>query len=245
VNGALPLVDCFRVTESPPECLMAMMKSRHFIAIWTLKNIIKFSNPVRIQPHQIFWLKVIIHTVALAYAGVFYFWAITDELGADPVKAIIHFTGMGALNLLLLTLTVSPAARYFKQPALIKLRRLLGLYCFTYAILHVSNYLLFDLQLAFDTLLQDIIKRPYITVGFISLIILTVLALTSPKFIQQTLGKSWLTIHKAIYPCILLVCLHFVWSVKAFEAEPVIYAGISTALLCLRNNRMRQKLLKK
>ncbi|XOV78300.1 MAG: protein-methionine-sulfoxide reductase heme-binding subunit MsrQ [Aestuariibacter sp.] len=200
---------------------------------------------MRIQQHHIFWIKVAIHLIALTYLGVFYYWAFTDNLGADPVKAIIHFTGMGALNLLLMTLTVSPVSRYFRQPALIKIRRLLGLYCFSYATLHFSNYLLFDLQLAFETLLEDIIERPYITVGFTSLLILFALAITSPKAMQKKLGKHWLSLHKAIYPCILLVCLHFLWSVKSLNAEPLIYIALATLLLLFRYKPIQRKLLKK
>ncbi|WP_338292757.1 protein-methionine-sulfoxide reductase heme-binding subunit MsrQ [Planctobacterium marinum] len=178
----------------------------------------------------------------MGFILTWYYWAFTDQLGADPVKTIIHFTGMGALNLLLLTLLVSPAARYLKQAQLVKLRRLFGLYCFTWALLHVSNYIVFDLQMAFDTLLQDIIKRPYITVGFAAFIALLALAITSNQFSQKKLNKRWHSLHKIIYPASLLIALHFIWSVKALDLEPVIYWLLLLVLLATRTRFVQRRL---
>lgn len=200
---------------------------------------------IRIKQSHIFGLKVLIHTVSLSFLGIYYYWAFTDSLGADPVKAIIHFTGMGALNLLVLTLLVSPTAKYLKQGNLIKVRRLLGLYSFSYAVLHITNYVAFDLQMAFDTLLADIIKRPYITVGFAAFILMLLLALTSPKLLQRRMGKSWQKLHNWIYLVILLACTHFIWSVKALDLEPIIYFVVAISLLCTRRRLLEGKLLKK
>lgn len=199
---------------------------------------------LRLTPRHILLLKLFIHIIALSYLIYHYVAAFSDQLGADPVKAIIHFTGMGALNLLILTLAVSPMAMFFKQPQLMKVRRLLGLYSFTYALFHLSNYLLFDLQLDFATLLEDIIERPYITVGFTAILILTALAVTSPKKIQQQMGKSWSRLHKFVYAAAILTALHFIWSVKSLTIEPFAYATMLAILLSMRNRAVQKKLLK-
>ncbi|MCC2604227.1 protein-methionine-sulfoxide reductase heme-binding subunit MsrQ [Planctobacterium marinum] len=200
---------------------------------------------LRVTPKSIVQLKIVIHVTNLAFILTWYYWAFTDALGADPVKALIHFTGMGAINLLLLTLLVSPIARFTRQPQWIKIRRLLGLYSFTWAVLHLSNYVVFDLQLAFDTLLEDIIKRPYITVGFSAFLILTSLAVTSPRAMQRTLGKRWQKLHNLIYPASLLVILHFIWSVKSFDPEPILYALLLLLMLSTRFKVVQQRLFSK
>lgn len=197
---------------------------------------------IRISAKHITTIKIITHALNLGFIVTWYYWAFTDQLGADPVKSIIHFTGMGALNLLLLTLLVSPTARYFKQAQLIKLRRLLGLYSFFWATLHLSNYLVFDLQLAFDTLVEDIIKRPYITVGFTAFVILMVLAITSNQLSQRKLRKRWQSLHKLIYPGSLLIALHFIWSVKALDPEPIVYWLLLLALLAIRIGFVQRRL---
>lgn len=180
-----------------------------------------------------------IHLLNLGFIGTWYYWAFTDNLGADPVKSIIHFTGMGALNLLVLTLLVSPLAKFSKQAGLIKVRRLLGIYSFVWALLHFVNYLIFDLQLAFSTLLEDIVKRPYITVGFTALIVLLALAITSTKHIQRKMRQNWQKLHNLIYPASLLIALHFIWSVKSLDPEPLIYWIVLIALLYFRTDKLR------
>lgn len=192
-----------------------------------------------LTPFYIKWLKVLIHILNMGFIGTWYYWAFTDNLGADPVKSIIHFTGMGAINLLGLSLLVTPLAKFTRQASFLKIRRLLGLYCFTWAVLHFGNYLVFDLQLAFSTLLEDIIKRPYITVGFIALLILISLALTSTRTIQRKMGKSWQKLHNFIYPASLLVALHFIWSVKSLDYEPILYWAGLLLLLYVRRDKLR------
>ena len=124
----------------------------------------------RIQRWHITGIKTLAHILCLTYASVLFYWGFTDQLGADPVKELIHKMGIASLNLLLFTLAISPASRIFKQNALLQLRRMLGLYCFFFASLHFTTYLLFDLQLDWANLVEDIIERPYITVGFLAFI---------------------------------------------------------------------------
>ena len=200
---------------------------------------------VRVTPKAVTALKTVIHMLNLSFLFIWYYWAFTDNLGADPVKTIIHFTGMGALNLLLLTLLVSPLARFLKQPQLVKVRRVLGLYSFTWALLHLSNYLIFDLQLAINTFVEDIIKRPYITVGICAFLILLALAITSPRAMQRKLGKHWQKLHKLVYPASLLIALHFIWSVKSLDPEPLIYWLLLLLLLSTRLKPVQTVLFRK
>lgn len=195
---------------------------------------------INITPRQILWLKSLIHLLSLGWLGWTFYLALSDQLGADPVKALLHFTGMGAFNLLLLTLLVSPLAKGLKLGLLMRVRRLLGLYAFTYALAHFVSYLLFELQLAWFLLLDEIVKRPYITVGFVALLLLLSLALTSTQAIQRSMGKRWQQLHNWIYLSVCLVALHFIWSVKSDITEPVLYWLIIGWLLFFR----RKKLLK-
>jgi len=192
---------------------------------------------------KILGLKIIIHIAALLPIINLYFNALTDQLGADPVKAVIHYTGIGAFNLLLITLLLSPLAKWLKQGFLIKTRRLLGLYAFTYALLHLVNFIVFDLQLDFNLLISEIIKRPYISLGMLAFLLLTLLAFTSLSSIKQKLGTGWQKLHNFTYIILLLVGVHFYWSVKSEVSEPILYFIMSFVLLALRKKKIQRWLL--
>jgi sulfoxide reductase heme-binding subunit YedZ len=140
-------------------------------------------------------LKLLIHLAALLPLLTIYYLALVDELSADPVQEIIHFTGIGAFNLLLLSLIISPVARYFKQGYFLKTRRLIGLYAFTYATFHIFNFLAFDLQFAWLLFFNELIERPYIFIGMLAMVILVALAMTSFNKLRRKMGKSWQTLH--------------------------------------------------
>ncbi|NQY34635.1 MAG: protein-methionine-sulfoxide reductase heme-binding subunit MsrQ [Alteromonadaceae bacterium] len=184
--------------------------------------------------YKIFILKSLIHFFALLPLINLYYLAVNDNLGADPVEAVIHFTGIGAFNLLLLTLAVSPLAKRFKFGYFMNVRRLLGLYAFAYALCHLFNFVAFDLQFNFNLLVDEIIKRPYITIGLTAFILLTALAVTSVNKIRRRMGKSWQKLHNLNYLIILLVAVHFYWSVKSEIIEPGIYILITLFLLLFR-----------
>ncbi|MCF2950382.1 protein-methionine-sulfoxide reductase heme-binding subunit MsrQ [Paraglaciecola aquimarina] len=184
-------------------------------------------------------LKTIIHLVSLGLLVLTFYQAINDQLGADPVEALLHFTGIGAFNLLLLSLLVSPLAKFSKQIVFIRIRRLLGLYAFFYGLSHFVSYIIFELQLEWTLLLSEIIKRPYITVGFAALLILTALTITSTQSIQRKMGRTWQKLHNWVYVAGLLVALHFIWSVKSNLIEPLIYWLILTLLLATRTNKLK------
>jgi methionine sulfoxide reductase heme-binding subunit len=183
-------------------------------------------------------LKVIIHIGALLPLIYTYYQAATDQLGADPVEALIHFTGISAFNLLLLSLLVSPLAKTLRQGLLVRVRRLLGLYAFTYALSHLLTYVVFELQLDWSLVVSEIIKRPYITVGFAALLILFALTLTSTQAAQRKLKGTWQKLHNWVYGAVLLVALHFIWSVKLDIIEPLIYWAMTLTLLYWRKDKL-------
>ena len=187
---------------------------------------------------KVFWLKVLIHLGALAPLVNLYYLALTDNLAADPVEAVIHFTGIGALNLLLITLFISPLAKYVKQSFLMKTRRLLGLYAFTYAFLHLLNFLFFEVQFDLKFFVNEIIDRPYITVGMAAFVLRLLLAVTSLDKLKRKMGKSWQKLHNFNYLAVMLVGIHFYWSVKSEIIEPVIYLLIIIFLLSLRRDKL-------
>ena len=161
------------------------------------------------------------------------------SLGADPVKKIEHVLGKTALNLLLLTLLVTPVRHLANLPHLPRFRRMLGLFAFFYATLHFIVYLSLDLEFNWHTLWGDIAKRPYITIGFTALLLLIPLAITSTNRMMRRLGRRWQKLHRLVYPIAILGVWHFYWQVKRDIREPLIYAGILAVLLGYRWVRRR------
>lgn len=189
---------------------------------------------------HVFLLKSFIHLAALAPASFYFYNAVLDNLGADPVKALIHFTGMGALNLLLITLTVSPLSRTLKQGKLMQCRRLLGLYAAFYAVLHLMSYVSFELVFDFSLVLSEIVKRPYISIGMLAFLIITALTVTSPNKVKRKMGKRWQKLHNFTYLLILLVVLHYCWSLKVLTLEPFIYISLTALLLFQRVHKSKR-----
>ena len=164
--------------------------------------------------------------------GIFDF--ATGGLGPEPVEEITHRTGEWALRMLLLGLAVSPARRLLDAPGLAPHRRTFGLLAFLYASLHFITYLALDLDFRLGDLAEDIRERPFITVGFSALVLLSPLALTSTRGWIRRLGKRWRQLHRGVYLAVTLAAIHFVWSAKADWLEPGIYAAVAAALLGLR-----------
>ncbi|MCH9757587.1 MAG: sulfoxide reductase heme-binding subunit YedZ [Proteobacteria bacterium] len=163
---------------------------------------------------------------------------------AEPADYITHITGEWTLRLLLLTLFIRPFVNISSWHWLIKLRRMIGLYVFYYAVLHFCAYLLLDLQLDFSTVLEDIIKRKYITLGFIALLLLLPLAITSNDALIKKLGsRRWGRLHQAIYFIVPLGITHYWLQIKGDEyAEPLTYSIITFLLLLMRYPPLAQKL---
>jgi sulfoxide reductase heme-binding subunit YedZ len=163
---------------------------------------------------------------AFAVAGV---W-----LGADPVKTIQHTTGIWGLRFLMLTLAMTPLRWITGQAWPLQFRRMLGLFAFTYVALHFLNYLLLDRALDLREIVEDVSKRPYITIGFVALLALIPLAVTSTAGWRRRLGPRWLTLHRAVYGIAVLGCWHFWWQVKKDIREPLLYCAILAVLLGYR-----------
>ena len=189
---------------------------------------------MRLTSKHLFWLKVIIHLAALWPIGYLVISVMSGEAGGDPVQYIIHYTGVGALNTLVILLMISPLARRFKQGILIQTRRLIGLYVFAYASLHILAFISLDLLFEWSLLFQEILKRPYILVGAVAYLILIALSITSLKVIRKKMGRRWQQLHNWVYLLAALVPIHFYWSVKSEIIEPSIYILVIIGLLSLR-----------
>ena len=162
-------------------------------------------------------------------------------LGANPVDKIQDTLGIWGLRLLLATLAVTPLREILGWPRLFLFRRMLGLFAFFYVSMHFLWYLLVDQGLDWRLWIEDIAKRPYITVGFTALLLLIPLAVTSTKRAMRRMGRRWQRLHRLIYPAAILGCTHFYWQVKADIREPLVYALVLAALLGWRLYRNRQR----
>jgi sulfoxide reductase heme-binding subunit YedZ len=152
-------------------------------------------------------------------------------LGANPVEMLLHTCGKWALNFLLITLCVTPLAHFTGWRALFAYRRMLGMFAFAYASSHLGVYLLLDQTLLWSAIAEDILKRPYITLGFSAWLMLIPLALTSTHAMMRRLGRRWTQLHRLIYLISILGVWHFYWQVKEDIREPLLYAGILALLL--------------
>ena len=167
--------------------------------------------------------------------------AFTDNLGTNPVETMTHQTGEWGLRFLLITLAISPMRRLFGASWLTKLRRMLGLFAFFYVCLHFLTYIWLDQFFDFAEILHDIPKRPFITIGFVSFILLIPLAITSTKKMQQRLKVNWKRLHQFIYVIPMLVVVHFIWSLKADYSEPFIYTLVFLVLMFERAYHARSQ----
>lgn len=155
-------------------------------------------------------------------------------LGPNPVEDVLHRTGDWALRLLLATLALRPLQRLTGQSGWLRWRRMLGLYSFFYALLHALAWAWLDRQWMVDDMLADVLKRPYITLGFCAVLLLLPLAATSTRAAMRRLGRNWQRLHRLVYPAAALGVVHFLWLVKADWTEPAIYAAVLIMVLALR-----------
>ena len=180
--------------------------------------------------------RAAVHAAALAPAALLAWrmagvWRGGDALDPDPVAAVEHFTGLWALRLLLATLAITPLRRLTGWSVLPRFRRMLGLYAFFYASLHLAAYLVLDMGGYWALVFGEIARRPYITVGFLAWLLLVPLALTSTQGWMRRLGRRWGLLHRLVYAIGVLAVLHFWWVVKADVREPALYAAVLTVLL--------------
>ena len=151
-------------------------------------------------------------------------------LGPDPEDALIRSLGSWAITVLLATLAVSSLSRLIRKPWLIRFRRMVGLWAFAYVALHFVVYLGLLAGFQLDNIATDIVKRPYITVGFVALLALVPLAVTSTRGWQRRLGRRWRTLHRLVYAIAIAAWIHVLWLSKGSFEDPLIY-GLALALL--------------
>lgn len=161
-------------------------------------------------------------------------WTIQSRLGPNPVEFLEHYLGDWALRLLLVTLAMTPLRMLTKATEPIRVRRLLGLWAFTYLCLHFLTYLIFDLEFSMAQLGSDLVKRTYILLGFSAWLMLLPLAITSTNNWQRRLKRNWKSLHKLVYPAAIFGAIHYLWLVKADTQTPLIYFSILLALLAFR-----------
>ena len=171
---------------------------------------------------------------AVGFAGI--------SLGADPVKVMLHTCGRWTLNFLLITLCMTPLRDFTHSVFWLRFRRLFGLFAFFYVLLHFAVYLLLDQSGNLAAVWQDIVKRPYITIGFLAMLLLVPLAVTSTAGAQRRLGRRWTRLHQLIYLVAILGVWHFWWQVKKDISQPRLYALGLAALLLYRLWKHRRRL---
>lgn len=187
------------------------------------------------------WAKPLLHGLCLLPFCVLLWAAFDGGLGANPIEKLTHETGQWALRLLLVTLAVTPLRQWSGQASVTRFRRMLGLYTFFYAACHFCIWFVFDHALDLGDMFEDIVERPYITLGFSALLAMIPLAATSNRAMVLRLGRRWKTLHQLVYLVVLLAVLHFIWLVKADYLEPGIYAIIAIVLLLHRVGPMKRR----
>jgi sulfoxide reductase heme-binding subunit YedZ len=175
------------------------------------------------------WSKLLISVIFLAYivyltAGLFFAY-----LGANPIEVVTHTTGEWGLYFLLMTSAITPLRRHYHWNTLLKFRLFLGLWSFTVIFLHF--FIFFDHFFDIGSIVEDIIERPYIAVGFVAFIFMIPLAITSYKALQKRMGKRWISLHQSVYLVGVLGIIHYWWLVKADILWPLVFAVVLAVLL--------------
>jgi sulfoxide reductase heme-binding subunit YedZ len=194
--------------------------------------------PPTMQPSlgQQQWIKRSLFVLALLPLARVIWLGFHDRLGANPIEFITRGSGDWTLYFLCMTLTITPLRRLTGQAWLLKLRRMLGLYCFFYACLHFTTFIWFDHFFDLTEMWKDVKKRPFITVGFTAFLLLWPLALTSTNAMVRRLGRRWQSLHRLVYLIAILAILHFWWmrAGKNNFGEPIIFGSIIALLLGAR-----------
>ncbi|WP_299151664.1 protein-methionine-sulfoxide reductase heme-binding subunit MsrQ [uncultured Tateyamaria sp.] len=201
---------------------------------FTLDRLVDIINrAARAIPTWAVYIVYLIPVPVLLYLGM------TGGLGREPIRALEHELGEIALQLLIIGLCLSPLRR-FAGINLLKFRRTIGVLAFTYVVLHFTVWAVLDVQ-ALDRVWQDIVKRPYITIGMAAFALMIPLAVTSNNLAMRRMGAVWRKLHLLTYPVALLAAVHFVWLSRGFQLEPLIYLAIVLGLLALRVPGLRKK----
>ena len=180
-------------------------------------------------------LKPVVFLLALTPLSLLLWNAYTGDLSANPIQDITHETGVWTLRFLLITLTITPLRKITGWARVAQFRRMLGLFAFFYGFLHFTTYIWLDQFFAFDEIVKDVAKRPFITVGFTAFVLMIPLAVTSPKRVVRWMGgKRWNRLHRLIYVIAVAGVIHYLWLVKADTSRPLRYGALLAILLIYR-----------
>jgi len=181
------------------------------------------------------WSKPAVFLLCIVPVGLLGWRALHGDLTANPIEFITHATGDWTLRFLIITLCVTPLRKTFGLPELIRFRRMLGLFAFFYACLHLTTYIWLDKFFDLSEMWKDVVKRKYITVGFTAFVLLVPLAVTSTAgMIRRLGGKRWQMLHRLIYGSAALGVIHYYWLVKSAVIKPLTYGAIVAVLLMWR-----------
>ncbi len=188
-----------------------------------------------LRSEQIRWIKTAAFLLCLVPLARLTWLAAGEKLGANPIEYITHSTGWWTLAFLMITLAVTPLRRLIAATWLLRLRRMLGLFAFFYAVLHFTTYVWLDQFFDWSSIAKDIVKRPFITIGFAAFVLLIPLAATSTNSMVRRLGAArWQLLHRLVYVVAILGVAHFWWLVKKDITEPVLFACVLSVLLGAR-----------
>jgi methionine sulfoxide reductase heme-binding subunit len=180
------------------------------------------------------YFKPIVFLACLVPLGRLAWKAYHSALGANPIQVITWSTGTWTLVFLMVTLSITPLRRLTRQYWLIQFRRMLGLFAFFYGLLHFTTYIWLDQFFDWHSMTKDVVKRPFITVGFTAFVLMIPLALTSTQWAIRRLGKKWQSLHRLIYAVAIAGVIHYLWLVKLDRRKPLIYASVLAILLLYR-----------
>jgi len=180
------------------------------------------------------FVKPAVFLLALVPFALLLVRALTNDLGPDPAQALSIETGEWTLRFLLITLALTPLRQLTGQPELVRNRRMLGLFALFYATVHLLVWMTFILGFRWFAIAEEIVERPYITVGFTAFMIMVALGITSPKTMVRKLGKNWKRLHRLVYIAAILGVIHLLWILRTDVTEAVLYGSIVFVLLGYR-----------
>ena len=181
------------------------------------------------------WTKAVVFLLCLGPLAALIWRYFYDELGANPIEFITHATGDWTLRFLCITLAITPLRKLLRLPELIRFRRMVGLFAFFYACLHFSTYIGLDKFFDLSEMWKDVVKRRFITVGFLAFVLLIPLAITSTAgWIRRLGGRRWQMLHRAIYVSAVAGVIHYYWLVKSAVLRPLAYGALVGLLLAWR-----------
>ncbi|MDP3089023.1 MAG: protein-methionine-sulfoxide reductase heme-binding subunit MsrQ [Methylotenera sp.] len=194
---------------------------------------------------QLSWIKIFVFLLCLVPLTRLVWLGLQDRLSANPIEFIERSTGFWALFILLATLTLTPIRLISGLTWQIQLRRMLGLFMFFYACLHIASYLWLDFSFNWADISKDIIKHPRILIGFVAFVLTIPLAITSSNAMVRHLREYWKQLHQLVYLIAILGVVHFWWLVKKDIREPLLYASILFVLLAIRIYYKKKSILTK